>query len=111
MFSSPSKNTPNEKIVWHPRRVFQPIASRRWSWSARGCIGAPRSHRARRGAWSQRCYYHGSNHMSGDSKDQIECLGIEASLSLRVPTRGQWRRRSALHFLTLKLKLALGVRF
>ena len=36
---------------------------------------------------------HGSNYMSGDFQDEIECLGIEASL-LRARTRGQWRRRA-----------------
>ena len=39
---------------------------------------------------------HGSNYMSGDFQDEIECLGIEIFALLRERTRGQ-RRRRALH--------------
>jgi hypothetical protein len=39
---------------------------------------------------------HGSNYMSGDFQDEIECLGIEASPSFVREPRGQ-RRSRALH--------------
>jgi putative transposase len=40
---------------------------------------------------------HGSNYMSGDFQDEIECLGISGHRSLALlcaRTRGQWRRRT-----------------
>ena len=84
----------------------QPIASRRWSRSGRGCIGASAPSR-RRGACglklaSRSC----SNYMSGDFQSEIVPPGHRSFAILRARTRGQWRRR-ALHP-NLEGELALG---
>src|SRR5713101_5630648 len=75
MSSSPW-NTPTRKSsAFMPRG--RPIASRPWSRCARGCIAA--SPGVARGLKLR--HDHGSNYMSGDFQDEIECLGIEASPS------------------------------
>ena len=79
MFSSPSNTRTQKSSAFTPR--VQPIASRRWSRSARGCIGAsaPSPPGVARGLKLR--HDHGSNYMSGDFHDEIKCLGIEASPS------------------------------
>ena len=72
-------NTPTRKSSAFMHRG-RPIASRPWSRCARGA-SLLRSHRARGGAWTKLRHDHGSNYMSGDFQDEIECLGIEASPS------------------------------
>ena len=76
MFSSPSNTRTQKSSAFTPR--VQPIASRRWSRSARGCFGAIAPGVAR---GLKLRHDHGSNYMSGDFQDEIKCLGIEASPS------------------------------
>ena len=75
MSSSPW-NTPTRKSSAFMHRG-RPIASRPWSRCARGfgaiAPGVARGLKLR--------HDHGSNYMSGDFQDEIECLGIEASPS------------------------------
>src|SRR5208283_4597125 len=73
---------PNPNYRSSPASAFtphvQPIASRRWSRSGRGCFGAIAPGVAR---GLKLRHDHGSNYMSGDFQDEIKCLGIEASPS------------------------------
>jgi putative transposase len=49
---------------------------------------------------------HGSNYMSGDFQDEIECLGIEASPSfVREPEGNGVAERSFLHLASIRLML------
>src|ERR1022692_2231693 len=73
-------NTPIQKSSAFMPRV-RPIASRRWSRCARvvhRCFGAIAPGVAR---GLKLRHDHGSNYMSGDFQDEIECLGIQASPS------------------------------
>ena len=79
MSSSPS-NTPTQKSsAFMHRAVGQSL--RGPGAGAPGSASLLRSHRARSGAWLELRHDHGSNYMSGDFQDEIECLGIEASPS------------------------------
>ena len=88
MSSLPS-NTPTRKSSAFMHRG-RPIASRPWSRSARGlrCFGA-------RGLKLR--HDHGSNYMSGDFQDEIECLGIEASPSFVREPEGNGIQRGECH--------------
>ena len=79
MFSSPSNTRTQKSSAFTPR--VQPIASRRWSRSGRGCIGASAPSRPAWRVGSSWRHDHGSNYMSGDFQSEIKCLGIEASPS------------------------------
>ena len=79
MSSSPW-NTPTRKSSAFMHRG-RPIASRPWSRLRQGvhrCFGAIAPGVAR---GLKLRHDHGSNYMSGDFQDEIECLGIEASPS------------------------------
>src|SRR5271166_7119291 len=76
MFSSPSNTRTQKSSAFTPR--VQPIASRRWSRSGRGCFGAIAPDVAR---GLKLRHDHGSNYMSEDFQAEIKCLGIEASPS------------------------------
>src|ERR1035441_1976154 len=76
MSSSPSNTRTQKSSAFTPR--VQPIASRRWSRSGRGCFGAIASGVAR---GLKLRHDHGSNYMAADFQDEIKCLGIEASPS------------------------------
>src|ERR1035441_5117618 len=76
MSSSPSNTRTQKSSAFTPR--VQPIASRRWSRSGRGCFGSIAPGVARGLALR---HDHGSNYMSGDFQDEIKCLGIQASPS------------------------------
>ena len=57
------------------------IASRPWSRCVREYIGASEPSRPAWRVGLKLRHDHGSNYMSGDFQDEIECLGIEASPS------------------------------
>ena len=79
MSSSPW-NTPTRKSSAFMHRG-RPIASTPWSRCARLCIAASEPSRPGVARGLKLRHDHGSNYMSGDFQDEIECLGIEASPS------------------------------
>ena len=88
-------NTPIRKSSAFMLRV-RPIASRRWEPVRQGvhrCFGSIAPGVAR-GLMLR--HDHGSNYISGDFQDEIECLGTEALPSFGARAPGQ-RRRGALH--------------
>ena len=94
MFSFAVEHANSEIIGVLTPRVQARIASRRWSPSGQGCSRcfdsiAPGV--ARRAASFVTIM--AANYMSSNFQDEIKCLGIEASPSLRARTRGQWRRQ------------------
>ena len=77
--SWPSNTRTQKSSAFTPR--VQPIASRRWSRSGRGCMGVFGSIAPGVARGLKLRHDHGSNYMSGDFQDEIKCLGIEASPS------------------------------
>ena len=79
MFSSPSNTRTRKSSAFTPR--VQPIVSRRWSRSGKGCIGAFGSIAPGVARGLKLRHDRGSNYMSRDFQAEIKCLGIEASPS------------------------------
>ena len=79
MFSSPSNTRTQKSSAFTPR--VQPIASRRWSRSGRGCIGASAPSRPAWRVGSSCVTIMAPITLSGDFQAEIKCLGIEASPS------------------------------
>src|SRR5277367_1679119 len=79
MFSSPSNTRTQKSSAFTPR--VQPIVSRRWSRSGRGCIGASAPSRPAWRVGSSCVTIMAPITCPAIFQDEIKCLGIEASPS------------------------------